>query len=1525
MEDEGSAADQCTACDEGKASSATAAASSTTCVDCERGSVAPDAAMSSCDDCEAGRFMEEEGSAADECNACPAGRFFGEEAGVSVTSCEECGSLTSYCPEGSARPVPVSDGHYVTGGGEYTRTSQEPCPPGTYCLAGSQLPCAEGFAQPEEGQTSCVACPSGRFQNVTGQTECHTCTASSFCPAGSTAPFSCTNGFSAAGAGSCSACSVCPAGTKIVKNCTSEDDQVCEACAAGRYSNINNATACLGCPEGYFCPKRSSSPIPCGSTALYCPAGSSVGASVSDGNYSTPEDAPIGLRTGQAPCPQGSKCVGGVKSECASGTMQSLPGQSNCNACAVCAPGTRVAAQCTTVSDEGTCDTCEAGRFSDEAGASDCKLCPQGHYCAAGAREAAPCARGSFQDETGLSSCKLCSGGRFQNATGQTRCLECSEGHFCAEGAIAEVKCSDSVLVACPSGSAEPVILVLGTYLDVQRSVTGETRLSGFSNDTITPGVQETYREALAETIGTTLDAVELRVADPDADSGEEGGHVGQDGRKLRRLVEEDGILLEYTIRAAAAPEEGDGGGEEGGNGDGSMTAEEITAALEASIAEDSASLTLAFVEMLRSDPPGDLPPSVDLSTVGAAIDSNVEVVEEEVTLQAQPGSYVENGMLHSCPPGTFCAGGEQPQQSCAPGTYSNRTGAAACDQCTIGRYQDAQRAESCVDCPRDSTTASAGAFTADQCKCLFGIEVSSREGSSSNQSACGCPRSEYADEAELAAAREAPSTDLNAYGDVCKQCPDGAACTSDGIVLGLLPLEEGYWRARNESPVVLPCNVPGACLGGAVVADALCREGHRGPYCEICDAGFYRDAASGLCEDCAGSNAHATFAGTVVGLLIVVGLSVFCLARKTAGKRRRPVEAPFSPPRAGSRTLRNDSVGSMGEIPEHDVIDDDGDHNDNDDEESAHGAGRAGGERKDDPRFSLTGADKQRIYSSMRALSFSDAEAFGGMGQRMETVNNAQSQSAEMISYLKHLRLREAFRSMKTKLKVCVSFLQMEKIVRLNFALPLPEAFLQFLAIFDVNLSVFSGVSGDCIFPMNYYTGLVANTAGPLIVLTALALLYRYAAGTGRSTLAERVAYLMLLITFSVLPSATTLSIFTLVCDRLDYDNPPGVDEEDPSFLVMDYSIECYTPEHRSASYYSFVMILVYPIGIPLAYLYLLLRRSDGLSVPQILWRARRVQRHKQHLEGLVHEEDLAKARNVSVEQLLADDDTLQDDSLRRTLEAQKPRASLSRSGGKLDRRYKGFMLRVKEFMNLRNDRGALAVALDGEKASKCDSRIRSLSFLLESYQPEFWWFEIFESFRRMVLTAIPVFFTRGTVGQQAIGILLSAGFTLFFFVFRPYVTANENNLAGCAQGLIFLIIVYGLCETASSSTIGDSGDDKIGQVLILMNVVVLAITTYSAAVPAVALAKESRTHGATAVAVVKRMSMRYTQAPVAEDGSLAGGRDAGIASDGTSAAAPASPSLSSALRRFGPASLRLGRPGTKKGRQGPEHRVIR
>ncbi|CAM9175464.1 unnamed protein product, partial [Hapterophycus canaliculatus] len=64
-------------------------------------------------------------------------------------------------------------------------------------------------------------------------------------------------------------------------------------------------------------------------------------------------------------------------------------------------------------------------------------------------------------------------------------------------------------------------------------------------------------------------------------------------------------------------------------------------------------------------------------------------------------------------------------------------------------------------------------------------------------------------------------------FGAVCFDCPDWNECLDFGFTLETLSIDEGYWRATNDSDSILACYNPDACSGGQTGSDSFCAVGY--------------------------------------------------------------------------------------------------------------------------------------------------------------------------------------------------------------------------------------------------------------------------------------------------------------------------------------------------------------------------------------------------------------------------------------------------------------------------------------------------------------------------------------------------------------------------------------------------------------------------------------------------------------------------------------------------------------------------
>jgi hypothetical protein len=113
------------------------------------------------------------------------------------------------------------------------------------------------------------------------------------------------------------------------------------------------------------------------------------------------------------------------------------------------------------------------------------------------------------------------------------------------------------------------------------------------------------------------------------------------------------------------------------------------------------------------------------------------------------------------------------------------------------------------------------------------------------------------------------------------------------GSTISEWQLDDGYWRADEESANVYECLFGSVSYPGTKVLDAAnyssfdtkspyCGCGYVGPFCAVCARDYYQSWGDNPCEDCRDRNGHAqTF--VVMGSLFILTIAgvVFAITKK--------------------------------------------------------------------------------------------------------------------------------------------------------------------------------------------------------------------------------------------------------------------------------------------------------------------------------------------------------------------------------------------------------------------------------------------------------------------------------------------------------------------------------------------------------------------------------------------------------------------------------------------------------------------
>ncbi|CAN0353583.1 unnamed protein product [Ectocarpus sp. 6 AP-2014] len=157
------------------------------------------------------------------------------------------------------------------------------------------------------------------------------------------------------------------------------------------------------------------------------------------------------------------------------------------------------------------------------------------------------------------------------------------------------------------------------------------------------------------------------------------------------------------------------------------------------------------------------------------------------------------------------------------------------------------------------------------------------------------------------------------------------------------------------------------------------------------------------------------------------------------------------------------------------------------------------------------------------------------------------------------------------------------------------PDVYQRFLdAVNVLNFDVLWIPSAGCVVEVDFHGRLLVSTIGPLVALALLVMTYtvakrrNYGSEVALQRVGQKHMSMILLISFLVYSSVSAMVFQTFACEELDN----GV-----KYLRADYRIECDSLEHRAFQVFAGVMILVYPVGIPLFYAHLLYKNRGVLQ----------------------------------------------------------------------------------------------------------------------------------------------------------------------------------------------------------------------------------------------------------------------------------------------------------------------------------------
>ena len=177
-------------------------------------------------------------------------------------------------------------------------------------------------------------------------------------------------------------------------------------------------------------------------------------------------------------------------------------------------------------------------------------------------------------------------------------------------------------------------------------------------------------------------------------------------------------------------------------------------------------------------------------------------------------------------------------------------------------------------------------------------------------------------------------------------------------------------------------------------------------------------------------------------------------------------------------------------------------------------------------------------------------------------------------------------------RFKTCLVFYQVFAVRESIYGFSLPKELSEWLSMFEVlsfDVGSFIVPSWSCVGGLT--TSLAFNGLAPLVLMAAMALaLFAREAAHKRDFAGAllRSLQVAIFISFCALPTVTRSLFLAFQCESFGYD-----DQEDSkrSYLTASLNVECGSSEHSPIRALAAVLIVLWPVGMPLMYALLLYR----------------------------------------------------------------------------------------------------------------------------------------------------------------------------------------------------------------------------------------------------------------------------------------------------------------------------------------------
>eukprot|EP01043_Picozoa_sp_COSAG02_P035692 COSAG02_NODE_2571_length_8501_cov_23.319567_3_plen_1765_part_00 len=237
--------------------------------------------------------------------------------------------------------------------------------------------------------------------------------------------------------------------------------------------------------------------------------------------------------------------------------------------------------------------------------------------------------------------------------------------------------------------------------------------------------------------------------------------------------------------------------------------------------------------------------------------------------------------------------------------------------------------------------------------------------------------------------------------------------------------------------------------------------------------------------------------------------------------------------------------------------------------------------------------------------------------------------------------------------------------------------------------------------------------------------------------------------------------------CRRLDFED---------MFHAYDSSIDCNSPSYEAAFFIAMILVLLIPVGIPAFFAFLLYKNRNVLGPTH-------------QSKTLVSHQSVDKGQTRGSNALVKGKDALD------------ANPDLTRSDD------------VRP--------ASMPIGDHGEKSSATRWKLdkENFDFLVGSYEPEFFWFELVVYLKKFLLAGVMAFTVPGSVTQLYLGLLL----TFFFFAVltrcMPYKLVKTDLVAVVSEAILFFTM---LCSLMLKLDLADQvlGEDFYDGALAMTNI---------------------------------------------------------------------------------------------------------